>query len=259
MFAAPVKHVSKTRIFACMQGDRQTLVYDASVSTETPNAMILPVPIRPGGAVEITLLDLSPYPTLFDDLARPFASLEVSRGGFGPAFGAPQPAPLPVVRVGSFEVSIVPAAYDFGRLDAKFAALSQSVSRRGKGGTSTLDVLQERYLDHAFVVYQLAPGEGSIHPFGFAFTSRYPRLFFPTLHVHDSGAPAEAEFDHALFAQRAALYQRSPVPLVEPSPYAAIPGYAPSMPPFLDPALPVDRALVRGWHPNRDSFAELTG
>jgi hypothetical protein len=240
-FADTVEHVAETHIFAAMSGAEQVLVYDARVKTKTNNAMILPVPVRTGTQANIQLIDMSRHADFFDVLASMFPEAAVSGGlSAGPT--------LEVVRVGAFEASIVPTLDDIHRLSSRFTIGASGVRLWGRKRT-VLDVFRERYADHAFVVYQIATGETRLHPFAFRFTSRYPYIFFPTLHVHDGDAPAEAHFDHVLYAQRATLYEQS-----AGAPWQVAPGGLPS---FVDPNAPVVRALISGLYPNRDSFAGL--
>lgn len=58
------------------------------------------------------------------------------------------------------------------------------------------------YADHGFAVFQLKPGDVTIHPMGLVFPTRAPdQLFFPTVHLHDGRFHATAKFDHALYFQ----------------------------------------------------------
>ncbi|WP_437659941.1 hypothetical protein [Sorangium sp. So ce1182] len=51
-----------------MSGDWQVLVYSASVRTRVKNAMVLPIPLKPGTEDAIALIDLSGYPRCFTHL-----------------------------------------------------------------------------------------------------------------------------------------------------------------------------------------------
>ncbi|WP_438004541.1 hypothetical protein WME89_38040 [Sorangium sp. So ce321] len=64
----PVESVGGTHVFASMSGDWQVLVYSASVRTRVKNAMVLPIPLKPGTADAIELIDLSGYPRFFTHL-----------------------------------------------------------------------------------------------------------------------------------------------------------------------------------------------
>ena len=258
MFAAQAS-VRGTQIFASRIGSRQVLVYSAKVETPDRNAMMLPVPVAAGGA-PIELIDLSAYPRFFEDLTSYFIAPP-------PAFGGPQ-ARLEVFQVGSFEVSIVPTLGDMSRLDERF---NLSPTLRA--------TLAERYADHAFVVYQFAPGKQLLHPFGFSFESRYARhLFYPTVHVHDGvGAPPGADFAHTFYAQGAKLVERHLPPHLrggaggaahqqgwDPGPGAygfapPAPGtpMGPRFPPFIQPEAPLDHGALFGTYANIDVFVQL--
>lgn len=200
-FSRAVEHVSATRIFARRLGDgTQALVYSMSVSFGTELAMVLPIPVPPGSAEDaVRFIDLSGYPTFFDDLKTAFPGV-----GFlamkGPAarFGPPVEQKLVVHEVGDFEASFVPSRADFDRLDERFR-LDPSVWDRLPG-----------YADYGFAVFKLKPKrsllgavqEQTVHPMAFVFPSREPSsLYFPTVHIHDGSVPAEAKFDHTFFAQ----------------------------------------------------------
>jgi hypothetical protein len=240
MFTATAS-VQSTCLFASRQRERQTLVYQTSLETKKANAMLLPVPHVAGGS-PITFIDLSSVPNLFVRLwhhfvAPPPGFVNLSSG-----------STLEVVRVGSFDASIVPTLADLSRLDRRFKLAS------GLRGT-----LGERYADHAFVVYRLAPGKQELHPFAFSWQSRHPdHLFFPTVHVHDGGqAPARATFHHELFAQGASLGERFiPLhrrqPLGQPAPDAGFPD-------FISPEVPLDYRRIAGEHENADVLVALDG
>ena len=250
LFVGPVNQVASTKIFASIRPEapgqwRQTLVYEALVGTTDENAIVLPIPVhRAVGAAGIELVNLSAVPEFFkhlqDLLERP-----PSRFGYGPslagAFGSAPP--LPVHRVGAFDVSIVPTIADFGRLSGIF--------RLGLGALEP--VLAERYADHAFVVYQIARGLSRLHPFGVSFVTRYDRLYFPTLHVHDGTSPLRASFDHQLFAQHSQLSDPGKAP--SSSPTWSV--YLLPMTPFIDKDAPIQGGTLRGHLANQDTFVEL--
>lgn len=228
IFAAAAT-VQVTKLFASMRDGRQTLVYEAKIESATANAMILPVPIdRSAASMSIELLDLSGFPCFFDDLSHHFIS--------PPAFA--MGGELDVFRVGSFEASIAMERGDLDRLSSRFV-LADEIKK----------ALADRYPDHAFVVYQFAPGKVLMHPFAFSFASRYrDRLFYPTVHVHDGAhVAATAKFSHVFFAQGARLDQR----------YGNAFSRAPSFPPFVDLARPLDHGHRHGEFANTDVFAPL--
>jgi len=241
MFVGQAK-VGGTKIFAKKEGRRQFLVYEARVESRTSNAMILPVPVASQNS-SVELIDLSAFENLFEELFSVYLpSLAPMRG-----FGGPGAGTLEVVTVGSYEASIVPSLADMERLDARFQ-LSPSMKR----------AFASRYADHAFVVYQFAPGKQKLHPFGFSFESRYDgSIFFPTLHVHDGrSVPDVAWFDHHFFAQRSKLGER----------YTAHPTTSHTtwdgrlrFPPFIDMMTPLEHDSRLGRHPNQDLLVALDG
>jgi hypothetical protein len=194
LLTRPVR-VRDTQIFARLDGSTQLLAYAMQLRAPGDGAMILPIPVRPScGEHEVEFIDLSAAPDLFTRLHRAFMGPErtmAKRGGFS----LPElPRPRLVVRqVGAFEASFVPGVADFDRLDPRFRlpdAVWSQLPVQGFG----------------FAVFKLRETRGvaHVHPMAFRFPTRDPaRLFFPTLHVHDGEAHRTAEFDHALYYQRA--------------------------------------------------------
>lgn len=193
IFSRGVSRVSATRIFARPQGgDRQVLAYAMNAGIEEELAMVLPIPVVPGGGDDaVAFINLESYPDLFEDLERAFVRPRQS-GPFAP-LSASMREDLAVHDVGAFVASYVPSPRDFDRLDPQFRLPAPVL-------TSHAD-----YADWGFAVFQLRPRSGiqSVHPMAFSFPSRRPgALFFPTLHVHDGATvPAEASFDHTFVCQ----------------------------------------------------------
>ncbi|HMG51870.1 MAG TPA: hypothetical protein VK601_00280, partial [Kofleriaceae bacterium] len=207
-----VEQVSGTRMFARRgEGDRQILVYSMNVEIERELAMVLPLPVPPGGGDDaVQFIDLSGYPELFDDVARAFPERAAPLGrGASRVLLAVAREPLVVHDVGEFVASYVPSPADLDRLDPRFR-IPRAV------------FASQAYDDWGFAVFQLKPqdrrrkqsfwrrdvqGEAdaaqTIHPMAFSFPTRRPRaLFFPTLHVHDGASvPDTARFDHTLVCQ----------------------------------------------------------
>ncbi len=190
---APGLTIHDTRIFARGDGPRQWLAYSLYLETAGDVAMILPLPV-PAGAPEdaAVFVDLSPYPTLFADLATCMA------GGHPPEdpddsdclLADDAPPPLRVHEVGSFVASYVPTLADFARLDPRFR-LPQTIWDALPG-----------YADWGFAVIQFRPGSHQNHPIALHFPRRWPdRIYFPTTHVHDGQLHPEATFDHMLYYQ----------------------------------------------------------
>lgn len=69
-FAQPVVSVSHTRIFArLVDRYKQAVVYQMRFRSLKDNAMILPVPVRPGsGENAVEFLSFKSYGDFFDDL-----------------------------------------------------------------------------------------------------------------------------------------------------------------------------------------------
>jgi len=222
IFSRAVKQVSGTQIFARRIDDRrQALVYAMTIAADEPLAMVLPLPVVPGGGDDaVAFVDLSGYPDFFADCARAFPEPTAMIGrGMMFAAQAAVPKTLAVHAVGDFVASYVPSPADFARLDPRFRLPDGALAAHAE------------YADYGFAVFQLAPhaiataatpakrrwwqrkppppppaddGAATIHPMAFTFPSRLApgALYFPTLHLHDGAAvPREADYDHALYCQ----------------------------------------------------------
>lgn len=197
-FSGPVAEVAETNIFvrAAAHG-RQLLAYQLRLRATGATAMILPLPVPPGGREDaVRFLDLRSYPDFFVDLQKPFVHAERTAAGGG-AQTLSLPETLVVHRVGSFDASFVPTIDDFERLDPRFRlapAVWAALPRYADWGFAV------------FVLHALAPDDATkIEPMALEFPRRDPAtLFFPTVHVHDGVVHARADFDHNLFFQLAA-------------------------------------------------------
>ena len=70
---------------------------------------------------------------------------------------------------------------DFARLDERFRL------------PEVLFDAVPHYVDYGFAVFQLRPGNVTVHPMALTFPTRAPdRLFFPTVHVHDGASGRRA-------------------------------------------------------------------
>jgi hypothetical protein len=192
MFSRHVEHVAATKIFAGVAPDgRQTLIYSMTVTVGEPLAMVLPLPVPANGPDDaVELVNLEGYAELFVDLKKAFPDTGIYPQALGRSRNAPPPK-LVVHQVGAFVASYVPHARDFARLDPRF--------RLPPG---VLDALPH-YTDWGFAVFQLdKTKQKPIHPMAMRFPRRDPAsIFFPLTHVHDGVAPAQAPFDHTLYAQ----------------------------------------------------------
>lgn len=224
--------VTKTKIFARhTYQDYQAIVYSMSIASNREAAMILPLPIKPGsGEDALKFIDLSDYPTFFDDLdnACPCECSELDTLfdlddslEMGSAAAAPI---LTVHEVGDYEASYVPSMADFSRLDPRFR-LPEAVWSK-----------MPDYHDYGFAVFQLKIAlvkddedvDNTVHPMAFEFPTRDPdRLFYPTVHVHDGDYHSKAGFYHKFFCQRESAreefkYQRDIFDGISPTPALAI-------------------------------------
>lgn len=234
LFAKKV-HVSKTNIFARMVGPGvQGLAYSMNLRAGREVAMVLPLPVVPGsGDDAVQFIDLHAHAKMFEELHELFyVPPPLSRSlPKSASFGAPR---LTVHKVGSFVASYVPTRADFSRLDPQFRL------------PEVLFDAVPHYADHGFAVFQLAPGKVTVHPMAFTFPTRTPdKLFFPTVHVHDGEFHATADFDHALYYQRASAADGDQVaPMPVRSTYAGL----------VDTAQPMIRRTLHERLPNQDSW-----
>ena len=247
----PGVHVSRTNIFARMlEPGVQALAYGMDLKTRLEVAMVLPLPVAVGsGEDAVRFVDLSPHPRMFDELANLFdigPAQSRAKGGLLQLAGAKQ---LLVHDIGAFVASYVPTRADFGRLDPRFRMP---------------DVLFDavpHYADYGFAVFQLKPGNVTVHPMAFAFPTRdRDKLYFPTVHVHDGRFRATAKFDHALYYQHPRCSE-----LGKTVPISQFDGDAASwMRParsyvdLVDPARPMVRRTLRARLANQDTWIAAT-
>jgi hypothetical protein len=186
-------HVSSTNLFARMVAPGvQCLVYGMTIAAKQDVAMILPLPVRPGGGANaVRFVDLQAHRNIFRELAALFDVPEDPQRmrGLAATMGALRPK-LEVHKVGAFIASYVATRADFDRLDPRFRVPEV-----------VFDTVPA-YDTYGFAVFQLAPGESTVHPMAFTFPTRdVDRLFFPCVHLHDGTWQAAAKFDHALYYQ----------------------------------------------------------
>lgn len=201
-FSGPVEDVSNTKIFARFVKDReQAVVYQMHYKAKDPLAMILPIPCASMDEDAVRFINLKEYEKFFDDLNAGFppppTRVPPALGGVG---GIAPKAELKVVEVGSFVASFVPSIADFDRLDKRFRLPKQ-----------TWDKLP-MYKEFGFAVFQLKPEAETVHPMAFTFPTVKANspLFFPTVHIHDGGVHAKADFDHVLYLQPRDMAQMLP-------------------------------------------------
>ena len=234
---APRIHVSSTNIFARVTAPGvQALAYSMNLETAREVAMILPVPVRPKtGEDALRFIDLEKHPHMFWELDQLFEK---------PLPMSEQPSrlqgahTLAVHDVGAFIATYVPTKLDFDRVDRRFW-LPRVV----------LDSVPV-YTDYGFAVFQLKPGNKTIHPMAFTFPSReLDRLFVPTVHLHDGQFHREAEFDHAIYYQHPKVRAvGGTMELDVVSEQLPVHDYAG----VVDTTRPIVKRVVRGTHPNQD-------
>jgi len=197
IFSGPVEDVGGTSIFCADLGSEHATVYEMSATITTDLAMILPVPIRPGGGEkDLRFVNLEDYPDFFMDMDKLFPA-PVTRGGDsfkGGMLGSAR-SMLEVQQIGQYEATFVPSVSDLNRLDPRF---------------KLPELLFEKLPDYSrfgFAVFKLKPTasrqKSNFHPMAYT----YPPddrdiLFYPTIHVHDGAVKAAARYDHKLYFQR---------------------------------------------------------
>jgi hypothetical protein len=207
-FSRAVPLVASTKIFARpLGGTRQALAYAMDFAAAEDLALVLPIPTPIGaGDDAVEFVDLSACPDFFARLERAFPLL-VARStalAFAPQSRRQPAPPLVVHEVGDFQASFVPSVADFARLDARFRLPVKVWDTLPLHRTYGFVVAKLRATGTGFFA-KLAggtPKRHTLHPLAFTFPRRDPsRVFFPTVHVHDGEAHAEATFDHALYVQ----------------------------------------------------------
>lgn len=244
-------HVARTRILARrIDPKTQALVYQMDFGSKGDVAMILPLPVA-ADAIDggVHFIDLSGWADLFTRLDALFPRPEAGvRKNLARAAGPMQS--LPVLRVGSFEASVVPSPAEFVRLDSRF--------RMPPSFFAALPA----YRDYAFAVFKLAPGlEQRVHPMALRFATRDPlRLFFPTVHVHDGRVHRRAAFDHALYWQ-VADKPAAAEQVADPPTHAQLGGVDGRWPPgdVLSTNEWLVRCELRGSLPNIDTWIDREG
>jgi len=188
IFAAPVDHVAGTKILvAALDGGLQLTCYENKIAADSPNAMILPVPLPSlSAAGNISLINLQSVDFLFKDLRKAYPTMEsLAKSRSIPANSMDK---LEVTRVGSYKVSIAPTLIDLTRLDRKELPLADKVQA----------MLEKKYgSGFAFIVCMFQKGE-PMHPMGYA-APAIGELFVPTMHEHGD-AGGEADWDHEIFS-----------------------------------------------------------
>lgn len=258
-FTGPIRAVSGTRIFARTTAPgRQLLVYEMRLDATSDVAMVLPIPVPPDSSEDaVRFVDLSEAPDFFTQLSALFPPVPQPARARVPGEPVPRSSALVVHAVGEFEASFVPSIDDFERLDARFRLPKKTWHTLPEYGDYGFAVFKLRMnhekpglasrVKNAFLINPAPPylPPRSFHPMAFTFPTRDTRIFFPTVHIHDGEAHAEADFDHELFMQGAACegWERS----MELASKAAMTSRK-----HLDESALVQRVTMRGVFANRD-------
>jgi len=188
-FTGHVSDVSRTNIFARVNGSVEYLVYEMTFTSDEPTAMILPIPIALGATEDtVEFVALDTYADFFRDLEAHF---EQVRSNLHTMAVVEPRASLKVQAVGAFEASFVPSVDQLDRLDARFRLPRQIWTQL------------PAYESFGFVVFKFRTGQRArAHPMAFSFPTRDPAtLFFPTAHIHDGTIHEKADFDHVFYTQ----------------------------------------------------------
>lgn len=261
IMAAPVRSVSDTRIFVGTEPRKllQLTVYQMAVQLASHvgkgNAMILPVPVGTFGAGTIQLVDLSAIPDFFESYVEAFVERSRSFGTKGLSRGLDDD--LEVLRVGNYDVSVVPTVDDVKRLNRNVFEVSPD----------TEAVLRTEYsVGFAFLVAQLRES-GKFHPLAYLSPVVGDKMFVPTRHAHgpERGLP---KWDHLIFYRgeqgpdymprdgrnfafrktlSATEAERSLAPVV-----VDVVSHVPALLPFLGTGLGLNQVKAQGPLPNVD-------
>jgi hypothetical protein len=175
MFTAEVASVSNTRILVALLNDGKTqlTVYSNTArSKEQGNAMILPVPWGPNG---VELVDLSKYPTLFEDCDRYFAT--VSKGfSFGGSSRGASNDTLPIQRVGGYDCSVADSLDALNRVNPNLLHI----------GGAFKALLKAHYSEGFGFVICRFDQRVSHHPIAYlSHVHKSGKIFVPTRHEHE--------------------------------------------------------------------------
>lgn len=189
IISGDVETVEGTNIFvAPATKNRQFTVYANTVAMrDDRGVMVLPFPRG-----QCDMIDLTDYPTLFEDLKEvcPVDPMSLGLKSYFSSTNGMRDA-LEVKQVGSYKASIVPSSVDFGRLRQDLFPIKREV----------IDFLTKYYPQDmfSFMVCRLDQNK-TYHPFGYLH-QRAPEgaLFIPTLHYHDHHGRHSVDWDHRIF------------------------------------------------------------
>jgi len=185
--------VTDTRIFVALDRNhtRQIVVYANTASTTPGAVMILPVP----NPTSLKFINLSEYPTIFDDLGAGFQTRSTTNMV---SFSA-RSGELQVHKVGGYLACIANSANELRRLpDQTFGSVDHGL----------VQLLNKRYPQFGFVVCRLnGDAKTEYHPIAYAHNvTLKDRMFVPTYHIHahDASGPMYeepvADWHHDIYA-----------------------------------------------------------
>jgi len=193
IFSGPVSSVSKTKIatFCCYDSEvkkinkrnykskkgnpLQLIIYENKVNINSePVAMILPFPLIKG-VNRIKLVDLSEYPNIMDDIEDLFPYDNLVAQAYSNSLS--DGAPIPVLHVGSYKVSIVPKFSEFTNLQFNQFGLSPDTHK----------LLEQYYSEDFGFIVCIIENSKKFHPIAYVHEGEIP--FIPTRHYHRHTVP----------------------------------------------------------------------
>ncbi len=186
VFAPPTQKTWDARFFARMHLVRQVLVFQLSLKAES-TAVLLPLPTASLSQQAARFIDLSGYPSFFEDLDQLVHKPEPHQAAEG-LVEAPQPAPA----VRPERARFVPSVRDLKKVDPHFSLLQ------------SLWAARPVYKDYGFaIIWVRARGPGRLGPIALEFQTRSTdALYFPGVFAQGGSAPSQARYDHRFFGQR---------------------------------------------------------
>ena len=182
-----IKKVSSTKILCAMSIDksRQLTVYSNTVyNTESGNVMILPVP----NIQSIQFHDLIEYPDIFADCVHSMVTPASPKYLLLDDDAEEEEEYLPVMTVGSFQVSVINDLNDLHHIDPTLCILDDTL----------LSFLSYTYNSEniGFIVCKLVEGNEKYHPMAYSHDKVDNIAFVPNMHYHThSKKIIQGEFD----------------------------------------------------------------
>lgn len=190
-----VEHISNTKILVAPLINpnntvKQLTVYENTVKTSNPVAMVLPFPNR-NFERDFSFVDLSDYEKIFEDLDNLFPKPQVYSRGISTNYLS-NSAKIAVHQIGSYKTSVVPGLTDLQRLQFDVFNLDPTVG----------NILSEHYSEGFGFVICIIDKDADFHPIAYTHSLRDDRRYFvPTRHYHHVGDELDhADWDHEIYA-----------------------------------------------------------